>query len=247
MRIYCPTCASKVPINDINIQEMVAKCGQCENIFNFSTTLAGSSPVRISSPIKCPKDVQMDIQEGVLQFSWGENATWVLPMLLLGILFGWLSFIMIPNFFSGQLGSQEAVIVIIAPFAAVLMLYWAMVLLLNRTFVTADNKRVQIWKGPLPWFGAGKHATSIERFTQWYSGLYEEEVGFRSAGYNQRSGYKEGNYVTYYAVNAINSYGKHERVIGRLNSAEAAQYIEQQIELFLNIPDQPISGELRRR
>lgn len=59
MALNCPNCGAAIPTENINIQEMVALCDQCGNVFNFK----GQVQARKAKPRTVPRPKKLRLQE----------------------------------------------------------------------------------------------------------------------------------------------------------------------------------------
>jgi hypothetical protein len=101
---------------------------------------------------------------------------------------------------------------------------------LNRTIMTVNRSLFTIKHAPIPW--PGNRLLNPLEITQ----LYCKEQMHRNKGS-----------VSYtYEVHAVLKNNERAKLISGLDSSEQALYIEQEIERFLNIEDQPVRGELQR-
>ena len=97
---------------------------------------------------------------------------------------------------------------------------------LNRTILSVDQSSLTIRHHPLPWMGeVSVPLTDIDQ-------LYCEEK--RSTGENSS---------TTYNLNAVLKSGRKITLISKLDAPDIAFFIEQQVENWLQIPDQRVAGE----
>lgn len=98
----------------------------------------------------------------------------------------------------------------------------------NRTHVLVSRNKIAIQHKPIPAFGSKEiNAMDIKQ-------IYAKEI----VKHTRKST------STAYAVQAITHSGKTIDLIDRLDNTEQALYIEQEIEKYLRIKDQPVKGEI---
>jgi hypothetical protein len=108
------------------------------------------------------------------------------------------------------------------------MTYTAVAGWVNRTVIRVGTGVVSVRHGPLPWFGnADLDSVDIKQ-------LYCKEKVTRS---------RSGTSLTY-EVRVITRDDRNVRLVGGLPGSEQAIYLEQAIEKYLGIVDQPVKGEL---
>lgn len=100
--------------------------------------------------------------------------------------------------------------------------------LLNRTEITFDRQQLSVWHGPLPWWG--NRSLPLGEIRQ----LYTKE-----------SNVKKNRRPTYHLFYAGRD-GRSKKLLSGLDSPDIALFIEQQLEAWLNIPDQSVPGEIPR-
>lgn len=99
----------------------------------------------------------------------------------------------------------------------------------NQTTISVTNKTMSIKHAPMPWFGNQDISTSS--LVQ----LYVKQV----------EGWSVNDKVTYlYELRAKLKNDKDIKLIGGLISEEVGHFLEQQIENYLGIVDEPIQGEV---
>lgn len=107
--------------------------------------------------------------------------------------------------------------------------YYLIASIKNKTHIFASQEKIAIVHKPLPWFGATELPVAMLKQ------LYVKEVVSHS---------KNGTNVSY-QVNAILTDGRSKKLLSGLPESEQAQYIEQALEDYLRIRNQPVRGEFR--
>jgi hypothetical protein len=100
---------------------------------------------------------------------------------------------------------------------------------LNRTVISVSPERLTVRHGPLPWFG-NRDLPSRE-IEQLYCERRVTETD-------------DGQVVRFELAASLHD-GRKVRLLKGLDAANQAQYIEQEVERWLGIVDQPVDGEYR--
>lgn len=111
--------------------------------------------------------------------------------------------------------------------------YYTTTLLLNKTTVTANDQKLLVKHGPLPWFGNKQlDAEDVEQ-------IYVREHVKRE---------KNGPRISY-EVRAKLTDGKDEKLLGSgiIKEPYDAQVVEKKLENFMGIPDYRVEGEFAGR
>ncbi len=99
----------------------------------------------------------------------------------------------------------------------------------NRTIVELTRDELAVWFEPLPWLG--EKILPVAEISQFYC---KKKVSQNSKGTSVN-----------YALHAVMRDGKDVKLLENFDSPEIAQFLEQQLETWLKIPDRPVAGEFR--
>lgn len=99
----------------------------------------------------------------------------------------------------------------------------------NRTIVELTRDELAVWFEPLPWLG--EKTLPVAEISQFYC---KKKVSQNSKGTSVN-----------YALHAVMRDGKDVKLLENFDSPEIAQFIEQQLETWMKIPDRPVAGEFR--
>ncbi len=230
MKIYCPACNSEIKAEDINLGEKVAKCGGCNNVFNFAEQISVSnlSSQERSSMIK-PKNFQIKRSAYGLEIvrKWFTPAIIALTFFALfwnGFMSVWFYIAFTKKAYIMALFGSLHVVVGLSVLYAVLCGYF------NKTHINISNGKIVIKHRPLPWFGQ-KNVLSRD-----LKQLYCKELI-----HSTKNGYSKS-----YSVQAITKEGKVIPLVSDLPSIEESLFIEQEIEKYLKMEDEPVRGEIPR-
>lgn len=240
MQLYCRNCGEEIPAQNINVQETIAVCKACNAVFDFSATVAQEKRKR--KMVSMPDRFHMDERPDELELAYH----WFTPMAILMTVFtviwsGPVLLIFMPLFLGGtfnfaSLGGGIFSIFSFFPLifggVAVGLIYYTVGLWINQTVITVSDSEIKVRSKPLPTLG---NKTIDSRFI---GQLYVKQRVSR----NSNSG---GTSITY-QVRIVTDDGKNQTLVGNLPKSEQALYIEQQIERYLRLKNEPIPGEYGR-
>lgn len=203
-----------------------------DKILIFSTHQYQSIPMQATPYAERPKAPQpegVDItQEGGslrIIYRWWS---WKFAALLVFCIV-WDSFLV---FWYSKVTENAPLIMILFPVGHVLvglsLTYYTIAGFLNRTIIMVNRQFLIVTHTPMPWFGNRRLET--EQVTQ----LYAEEIIFQSRNSQSAS----------YQVNTILRGNRKQKLLSGLPSQDIALFVEQTIEKYLRIPDEPVAGEI---
>jgi DNA-directed RNA polymerase subunit M/transcription elongation factor TFIIS len=146
MELKCPNCGEFIPVENINIQEMVALCGKCQHVFAFTrSTIARKTKRRIPpQPKRVHVHVNDDGMELSYQLEFGSGAKFGLAMATLAATL--CTILLVGTFLSHEPTSLLFVFALIA----LVFSYVAAVGVTTTTTITADTQHLEVSSGPLP-------------------------------------------------------------------------------------------------
>jgi hypothetical protein len=146
MELKCPNCGALIPAENINIQELLAVCSQCNHIFEFNRSVVARK--RKPTDLNPPKRLRIYEEDDRLELSYravlGPGPKFGLIMSALGSIF--FSIMLVG---AAPDGAPPPVLLFIS-LLAVTMWYLVAVLLTTTTQIIADEDRLEIQSGPLP-------------------------------------------------------------------------------------------------
>ena len=226
MKIHCSACGKEIPISDVDLAGRVAKCGSCNNVFSFAIP---SVPGVEREPTSKPKDFSLErsIEGLTIVRKWYSPAIIFLTFFCLfwnGFMAVWFYTAIKQKIYAMALfGSLHGAV-------GLGLLYTVLAGYFNKTYIRISRNSLTIVHRPLPWLGQ-KNLTQHN-----LQQLYSKEVA-----YNGKHGYSYS-----YSVQAVIKNGETIELISGLPSKDAALFIEQEIEKYLKIEDEPVRGELPR-
>lgn len=225
--LTCPNCNFFVAAKDINISKTIAKCENCNHVFNFEDNF----DFREGRP-------EMLIPEGMevlnlrseldIEVKWTKS---IQPMMVVFTLV-WNLFLL-PFVIGGIMAGQAQILLFAGAHIAVGLglLYSIFAQLFNKTHITVTDRRIEINTKPFPIPGNRKIELDAEDLEQLFVSKY---VSSTTNGVP--------NYA--YALYAIRVSGSKIPLIKGLNK-DSQLYIEQEIERYLHIKDKPVHGSIK--
>ncbi len=227
MQLSCPNCKAEIHSADINIQQLVAKCSQCNHVFNFQPELAHAPRVRPEIPMPAGIEAYSFLSELNLLIKWRQLGG--LGFFLFFTIF-WNALVLPFALIAIMTGNFEILLFISLHLSVGIgLLYYTTAKLINTTYITLSRRKLTIEHKPIPWiFSPNKtiDTADIEQF------FVERYVASRT---NNQPDYR-------FRIIAIR---KRDRItiMQGLTTAEQAQYIEQEMERFLQLPDRAVEEE----
>jgi hypothetical protein len=226
--LTCPNCSTAIPPDRINVQEMVAACPTCAHVFRFASLLSEALPQvpKPAAPLALPTGIEVQRELSTLQLSIAWRAVrskWF--MTIFAIL--WDLFL-IPFIVTAVSGNTEVALFISLHFAvAVGITFYVIALWVNSTKIRVDGSGIDVRHTPIPVPFTPRHFIPAQDIAQFY---VEEYVLSRTNGRPD---------ITF-ALRIKTKNGKDLRLVPGFTDVSGALYLEQEIEKFLKIEDQPI-------
>lgn len=232
MKITCPTCHRQIPAPDINIQQGIARCGDCQEMFSFLRDVATPVPAGNVAVAAVEK-------REVAQTPPGLTVTHVMNDLVITrrwftkMAFGLLVFCVI---WDGMmvlfitLGLRDGNFpwpILLHLAAGIFITYWMLTSFVNSTEISVNDQTLTVRHFPLPW--PGNMSIPVATIDQLYC---THATTQRNSSNSQ-----------YFAVNLLQKDGKAVVLATNIEQPAQARYIEQEIERRLGIVDRPIVGE----
>jgi len=228
LSIKCPNCASALREADYDLERGMVKCGYCGSLMIPPKAQTGVHGLRQRPPVAMPFGMEIEkTAEGLL-----ITRRWfhVLGVLLMPCAVVWLIFaVKLANFRAPVIWVEELFSWVNVGVGFGIG-YYALALLLNRSWLEVTLGTVTVKHGPLPWLGYRQIIAGM------IDQLYCKEIIRRN---------ENGPSLSYEVwVAQIDS--RHSRLVAVGMEPEQALYIEQQIEALLDLKDRPMPGEFRR-
>lgn len=220
-KIVCPSCGTAASASDLNINDKIAKCGQCDSVYSFQNAI--SPLLSFESP---KQEVLRPEGIDVFYFKDEMDITLTQPITLVDAIVGplmvFFAVLLTLSLFSKKM--HWAVPAVMWGMSA----YPLFNLIFHRRYkvnIVADKKHFSIIYKPRR-YGQKNHHYDAQDIDQLY---------VRS---------KEGLYDLMLSVHTPHGI-KQVPVIQRINGLSKARYLEQEIERYLGISDRPIPEEVK--
>ena len=236
--MLCPRCGNEIPADDVNLDNLVAKCPGCNEVFSFADQL----PARPAKAPAVAKRVPRPAGITVVDDSERRQVvrrwfTWAILFLIFfcvfwdGFLVVWYAIVF--GLAGGGPGRGMSLIMALFPILHVAvgvgLTYFTLASLVNTTVAEVADGRLRVRHGPLPW--PGNRDLDAAEVRQ----LYCAET--TSQG---RSG------ATYYryTLNAVLADDRTVPLLANLDNKTTALFYEQQLEDWLGVKPEHVPGEV---
>jgi|GEM_PF-869206 hypothetical protein len=245
MQLFCRSCGAEISADGVNLQTMMAKCSKCNAVFSFADMYAELEPKAAKNAdtytydIPQPGGITMhhDGMDLVLIRNWNSmNGLMTLGFGVLWMVILFFVFSPIIADFQMVLSDDSLLIfglLLVLPAAGIYSVISGLYGVLNKTMIRVSSGIIQTVHGPLPWPGKRFDAHDFEQL------FVSQKVTSSTSRSGRRTTIK-------YQVEAITRSGTRTLILQGLESPEQAQFIEQEIERHLRIPDARVRGEYGR-
>lgn len=164
MQIHCPNCNTLVPAVQINIQDKLAVCPNCNSVFSFEKDLVRKTKER---KVKQPKGLTVTENDDALEIQFRWLRIWHAAEYILVVLYGLVAVFPAIGAVAAFNSGPSIVMALVGGGLAALslyILYWFLVALIDHLHITADNTTLSAKYEPLPKGGMPQIAINeIER------------------------------------------------------------------------------------
>ncbi|MCB9639601.1 MAG: hypothetical protein H6727_11975 [Myxococcales bacterium] len=243
MQLRCASCDQPIRSQNINPNQMIAKCGACHAVFRFSSedlhdTKASKkkpSPRKRANKKKkaedkarkliLPDKLQLKQDKDNLQIRWPWRDALAYFLFIFSILWNSVVWTMYPSFStkSGPISFFPLIHVGLG----IGLFYTAIVFFVNSSTVSVRDDRLQILYGPLPWL--------------WYRNKTLATKDILQLSCEQQSGQENGTVVSY-KLDAVLSTGTLFSLLTDLEE-DHALFLKKTIEDHLNIEERAVRDE----
>lgn len=244
--IYCPSCESGIPAEDVNLDTLLAKCRRCNAVFSIADrvpTMAAKVPRKRRVISKPPQEIEVELSGPDVSFRrrwfhWSLLGLAFFCLIWDGFLVVWYSI----AFFGDANGPiwLMALFPILHLAVGVALTYSVVAGFLNSTWVYTTNLELRIVHGPLPW--TGNQTVELRQIKQLYVSDGESDAATRTQGGSV--GVSQSATEGAFQVNALLVDDAKVPLLTGIWSIETAEYIEQELEKRLGIEDAPVVGEV---
>lgn len=224
-KITCPSCQNEILATDLNINDKIAKCGECNIVFSFQETVNNlfTNQKKIKQEIIRPEGIDMFYFKEELDFTIQQPYS-ILEGILGGVgipcalLFIVLAFL--------KPGLFPIVVAAIFMLISAYPIYSWITHAKNKIFVSINERFLTIEWRPKKW----------NKDQQFEKRDIDQLYVYRNAS----TGYYEVGMI----INGIEGQ-KRVRLIPGLDSLSKARYLEQEIEKHLGIIDREVLEEIK--
>jgi hypothetical protein len=250
-QLSCVTCGRLILAQDVNLQNMVAKCRNCNAVFSFAPANADSSKSSIletvqqlmkeanreegstlqrptdGRKIEMPKGVITERDFGELRFiiPWRNTRRWGFFLLFTIVWNAILTPIVLVGIATGEW--MVLLFTSIHIIIGVSFLMYTLGLMFNKTNIVVTSQGVDIKNGPIPIPFNPNRFMAVRDIEQLF---VEEYVPSKTNG--------QPDYT--YAVTALTTSAERQRLVGGFSQSGHALYLEQEIETFLGIENRAV-------
>jgi hypothetical protein len=245
MQLKCEQCGAPFQAKDLHLERGLATCSACGSVQQLPQRPQPESHDDAQAADRAKPKQVVPIPSRFVVTDEGSELTihyrWFTPVIIFLAFFAiaWDSFLVFwYSMAFGDHGPPDPMkwIMIIFPICHVAvgvgLTYFVLAGFLNATTVRVADGMLSVRHGPLPWIGnLNLPADDIQQ-------LYcDKKI---STSQNDNGG---SSTSIRYSVFAVVD-GRKTRILGPLNDADQALFVEQRLERFLNIKDSPVPGEL---
>ena len=232
LHVKCTECGNDIPAQDVNITETLAKCNDCNNIFQFDEEIF---------PEWTRRKPEMFIPEGTevlklpseldIQFDWLRSQSKAGLGFQTFFTLAW-NLMLLPFVLSAVKSGQFEVLLFSAIHIMVGLGFMVNLLstFINKTNISVTKRFIQIKQKPIPSFLKKSVKIPTGDVKQLYVTRY---VSSTTNGVANHA----------YALYVITKNGRKHQIVKGMNK-ESSLYLEQEIELFLDINDVAVRGEV---
>jgi hypothetical protein len=245
-QLVCPQCTADVPAANINIEKVLAVCPACNTVFGFdflagegddAKTKAKSKSKARARPLHPPRGFNIAERADGWVMSWRWFTPAVIPITFFVIVWNGflvLWYMMVPGF-GGGFGGMSVFFMLFPLLhvgVGVVLTYNVLATYLNRTTITltADHINVRSLPVPHPWRDVSLRMEDIAQ-------VYVKRNHVTGLG---KSGPNYDVMVQRYTANDT-------VLVSSLADSTLALFIEQELERYLEIEDEPVFGEVKGR
>jgi len=231
VELRCKSCGALLKPENIVERLAMARCDHCGAVFGIEglPRAPAAQPSRDRGEVPMPRRIQVANFGHTLEIT----RRWFSPVFLFLVVFCifWNGFMVVWHGMALAMGAWfMSVFGLLHTAVGIGLAYFTVAGFVNRTVIRAGQGMVEVRHGPLPW--PGNKTLTSHQIKQLYS---KEKI---SHG-------KNGVHYTY-KVQAVTEGNHRETLLGGLTEVEQALYIEQQLERFLRIKDEPVPSEIPR-
>lgn len=231
--LSCPNCEHFVKAEDINIDKTLAKCSNCDHVFNFGHNYPHLADAYSRPDLLIPEGLEVLKLRSELdvQVNWWKSGSKGFTGFLLTFTLMW-NLILLPFVITAIASGQLYILLFTSVhlLVGISMLARVFAQFFNTTHVNLTRRYLEIKTRPVPDLFRKDRKIPVEEIEQLYVTKYV------SARKNNTPQYA-------HALYALLKNGKKIRLVKGMN-LETQRYLEHEMESFLHIEDEKVEGEL---
>jgi predicted RNA-binding Zn-ribbon protein involved in translation (DUF1610 family) len=227
----CPSCGAAIHVPDKIERYQCEYCGTTHFIRDASAKRQAQAAAPLRAKWLAPDKVRMtrDNEGSHIRFRWFSLRH--IPMAIFCLF--WDGFLI---FWYSMVTSMGAPLVfalfpILHLMVGIAITYSTLAGFVNRTNIDLSRTELSVWFEPLLWFG--EKTLKVGEIKQIYC---KEKIVHG----------KNGTVTHRYSLNVLTSALRQVELLRDLDSPDLAMFLEQQLEEWMLIADQPIAGEMRK-
>jgi hypothetical protein len=231
--LRCKNCGAPIREENLFLDMAMAKCDHCGAVFGLKGAPSQASQAQYQTTerpqVSMPRNIEVADTGSALQIVYRWFSWKYIPLILFAAF--WNGFMLIWHSNALISGNwQMSLFGLLHTAVGIGLVYYILAGILNRTTIWVEAGTIHIRNHPIPWPG-NKYLDAID-----IAQLYCREKIHR--------GRRGTNYS--YEMHAVMHDGRTEKLLSRFDRPEQTLYIEQEMEKYLGIRDQPVQGELQR-
>jgi hypothetical protein len=235
--MLCPRCGSEIPASDVNLDNLVARCARCNEVFRFAGQVAARPAAAKRAPRPPGLTVVDDGDRRQIVRPWFTGGI-LRPLVFIAVWDGFVVAWYTMAFAMASRGGDDArgavcMVLITLPHlvVGVGLTYMALCSLVkNTTVAEVAGGRLQVRHGPMPW--PGNHDLDAAEVRQLYCTEKAADQG------------RSREPCSHYTVNAVLADHRTVPLLDDLKDKATALFYEQQLEEWLGIKPEHVPGEV---
>ena len=224
-KVVCPNCSNAVSAQDINISDKIAKCGSCSQVFSFQNIINSllQAPTGTKKPVVGnQKDVEIYEFAGEMSISVWDMHDWSgIISLIIGF------FTLVGALLSADVGGGFLIPLSIGLPLFLFSIYRLIKYRENKIHIDVDDTYLTI--------------TPSQKYLQRKKQFLRSDI--KQVYTKLHPGSTTYSYV--YMIHDGPEGEEHVRLGAIFRSRSAALYVEQELEAFLGLPDEPVPEETK--
>ena len=228
-QINCPNCNEVVPAENLNLTNMVGKCHSCDHVFSIADVVGSSTQQvrRGDENLGLPAGIELQRGLSYLEFTILWRKTRRKGFFTL---FAVMWNLLLLPFIIAVISTNDwklALFISLHLLVGVSFFFYTLALWINRTTIHVSKGGIEVKHGPVPIPFTPNHSVAASELKQLY---VEEYVPSKTNGRPD---------ITF-GVRMRAHDGTDVRLVPGFQNPDHALYIEQEIEKFLTIEDEPV-------